>query len=698
MGKFGSRSLQGALYLVAAILINAVAATQFFRIDLTEDGLHTLSPASISAVTALAEPLTIRAFFTPDLRAPFNNIEPAVRDLLETYARHGGDRFNYQFYGMDPEAADAFENEQLARSYLISPVQIEQLDSNEVTVKAAYLGVALLHGDLIETIGAITSASRLEFQITEAVESLTDRVSTLLAMEDDIAVDLYFSQDLPSSYSDLAQAVRDAVAGLAPSYFGRLALKEIDPSSTPLDPLEATRLRLLPMSLTDGGGDTEQIIAYAGLSAAVGERRATINLFQNTLFGLLPIDIAGLQATLDEQLKALLGTTDRIAYVADFGTPPYRGLSDPNVQPQTTDLRNAYELLSGDYEFTGVSLATDPIPPGAKTALLVSPQQPLSDWALFQLDQLLMRGGSLVVFLDRFSTFLSQQGGFGGARSIHVPRDAGLAPLLEHYGLRIEQSYVMDEQGYLQRGRDARGGAVHTEFPNAPSILPRQMADELPFMRNITELVMHNSSPIVRTEPQAGVSYTDAIVTTDEAWEMRDDIQIDNPNLISPPPGTERNQFALAVLAEGSFTSYFADRDTPQPAAPDGEEAEDEDARRLSAEVSGSLVLSESETTGRLFVVGTTRILEPGFINPQQLNGNTLFLLNLIDHLNGHETRAELRGRGRLVRRLVDAPAAQETAFKTFGIVGPPLLVGLLGLGLWLAWNARKRHIRAMYD
>ena len=696
--RLQARGIQGGLYVVAAVLINVVAASQFFRIDLTEDRVHTLSAASIAAVSALEEPLTIRAFFTPELRAPFNNIEPAVRDLLDAYARHGGERFNFQFYSMDPKAADAFENEQLARSYLVSPMQIEQLDSNEVTVKSAYLGMAMLHGDLIETIGAITSDSRLEFHVTSAIQSLTTRVSTLLALEEDIAADLYFSGELAPSYSDLAQGVRDAVAELGPSYFGRIALDEIDPSVTPMDPNEAQRLQLLPMALTDGGTGTEQL-AYAAVTVTVGERSATVNLFQNTLFGLLPIETAGLQATLDEQLKGLLGSTDRIAYVADFGAPPHRGLTDPNVQPQSTDLRSTYDLLRGDYEITPTSLASAPIPPGAQMALLVSPQESLSDWALFQLDQLLMRGGSLVLFLDSFTSFLADQGGFGGGRTIHIPRDVGIGPLLEHYGLRIEPSYVMDEQGYLQRGRDARGGAVHTEFPNAPSILPAQMATQLPFMRNLTELVMHNASPIVRTEPQPGVTYTDAIVTTPDAWQMRDDIQIDNPSLIVAPPDAERGELALAVLAEGTFTSFFAGREAPQPAPVEGEQEEEASSRQLAADVgTGVPVLVESERPGRLFVVGTTRILEPGFINAQQLNGNTLFLHNLVDYLNDHEARAELRGRGRLVRRLIDAPAAQETAFKTLGIVGPPLIVGLLGLGLWLWWNARKRHIRAMYD
>jgi ABC-2 type transport system permease protein len=696
--RLRAKSVQGALYLGVAILVNIVAATQFFRIDLTAEQVHTLSPASIGAVKALQEPLTIRAFFTPDLRAPFNNIEPAVRDLLEGYSRHGGQHFNYQFYRMDADAADALQNQELARSYLISPIQIEQLDSSEVTVKSAYLGLAFLHGDLIETIGALTSTQRLEFEITEALQRLTERVSTLLGLEEEIELTLYFSAELEPAYGDLAESVRTVANTLDGSYFDRLQLTEIDPSKTPVATERATALQLLPLALA---GDGESSIAYAAVSVALGNRTATINLFQNTLFGLAPLEAATLEASLDAELKSLLGGTDEIAYVADFATPPFRGGGDPSAQPIAADLRNFHQLLTQDYTFTEVPLATTPIPPGLATTLVVSPQQPLSEWALFQLDQSLMRGGSLIIFLDTHSIFAGQADGFGSSRSFFLPRETGLEPLLDHYGLRVRQSYVLDEQAFVQRQRDLRGSVTERQVPNAPLLRPAQMAGELPFTQNLSELVMLNASPIEPTTPQENVTYTEALVSSANAWEMADNIDFTDPARTAPPPVEERAQFTLAMLAEGHFTSYFAGREPPQPPPAEsaaGEPTSPSPTRTLGTRAdSREPTLAAGVAPGKIFLVGTSAILDPGFINPQTLNPNALLIYNLVDYMSGHAGRAELRGRGRLVRQLDDYPNEVEARFKTFGIIGPALIVGLIGVGFWLWWNARKRHIQATY-
>jgi len=75
-----------AVYAAVVVLINMVGMTVFARFDLTENNVYSLSPASRQAVADLAEPLTIKVFFTEDLPAPHNNTRRYLRDLLEEYA------------------------------------------------------------------------------------------------------------------------------------------------------------------------------------------------------------------------------------------------------------------------------------------------------------------------------------------------------------------------------------------------------------------------------------------------------------------------------------------------------------------------------------------------------------------------------------------------------------------------------------
>ena len=92
------------IYLVILVLVNVVGMTLFFRIDLTENGIYSISEASKKVVSTLSEPLTINVFFTKNLPAPHNNTERYLHDLLEEYAIHASSYFNYRFYDVSPEA------------------------------------------------------------------------------------------------------------------------------------------------------------------------------------------------------------------------------------------------------------------------------------------------------------------------------------------------------------------------------------------------------------------------------------------------------------------------------------------------------------------------------------------------------------------------------------------------------------------
>ncbi|MFH1242840.1 MAG: Gldg family protein [Pseudomonadota bacterium] len=90
-------------YLIIVILINVAAITLFFRWDLTENKVFSISEASQHVVSTLSEPLTINVFFTSNLPAPYNNVEQYLRDLLKEYSIYANRYFNYRFYNVSTE-------------------------------------------------------------------------------------------------------------------------------------------------------------------------------------------------------------------------------------------------------------------------------------------------------------------------------------------------------------------------------------------------------------------------------------------------------------------------------------------------------------------------------------------------------------------------------------------------------------------
>ena len=152
---------------------------------------------SREVVSTLTEPLTINVFFTKNLPAPYNTVERYLRDLLEEYAISGNRYFNYRFHDVTPleegGSADSAQNQRLASEYGIQPVQIQAIEQDEVKIKKAYMGLAIVHGDMVERIPTIVSADGLEYRLTTAIQRLNNRISALLRLKEPVRITLCLS-------------------------------------------------------------------------------------------------------------------------------------------------------------------------------------------------------------------------------------------------------------------------------------------------------------------------------------------------------------------------------------------------------------------------------------------------------------------------------------------------------------------------
>lgn len=164
-------STQTTLLLTAAILVvvNLIGLNIFGRLDLTDDRVYSLSRASKDIVQTLEDPVTITAFFTADLPAQFASNRRFLRDKLDDYRAYGGQNIEYQF--IDPGEDEDLRGE--AGRLGIPPVQIQVIESDNVQLKNAYMGVAIEYENNRETIPVIQDLSRLEYDLTSAIRRLT---------------------------------------------------------------------------------------------------------------------------------------------------------------------------------------------------------------------------------------------------------------------------------------------------------------------------------------------------------------------------------------------------------------------------------------------------------------------------------------------------------------------------------------------
>jgi ABC-type uncharacterized transport system involved in gliding motility auxiliary subunit len=723
--KISAKYFKFFVYLIVIVLLNLVGLTSFFRWDLTENQLYSISAASKRVVSSLSEPLTVKVFFTRDLPAPHNTTERYLHDLLEEYSIYGNRYFNYQFFNVNPEAGDiseqAKENQELARSYGIHPVQIQVVEKDEVKFQRAYMGLALIHGDLIERIPTITSTVGLEYQLTTAIQKLNNKISALLGLEDKIQIKLFLSSSLEvvapymrlNDVSQIPGKVESIVEKVNDKSFGKLEFHYLDPTQDPSLETQAEQYSLMSLKWPSlANGEIQPGTGTIGLVMEYADKAVTIPLLQvlrvpliGTRYSL--VDLDKMEEIISQNLESLIDINEDLGYLADHGTLQVATNSpeNPSGQESLSHFRN---LISQNYTIQNVSLKDGKIPDSVDCLVIVRPTEKFTDYELFQIDQFLMRGKNVALFLDAFNEIVppGQRSRSFNQRPRYVPLKTGLEKLLEHYGIRIKESYAMDENCYKQRMPTRFGGGEQPVY-FAPIIKNQFINNELDFMANIKGLVAVKISPLELDADRIaenGAKAYKLFASSEKSWEMREPINL-NPMFIRPPQSKDEQQsLDLAYVLEGEFPSYFDGKSVP------GKDGSEKDAQKTNQTVRGKeqsevdLAKIEYEgeflTTGKygkIFLMASAEMLKDNILDARGKNPNTTFILNVIDFLNNREEIAVMRSKEQRFNPLDDTGSGTKTLVKSFNIVALPILVNLFGLLVWFRRHSRKKRIQMMF-
>jgi ABC-2 type transport system permease protein len=719
--RYGRYSRFG-IYLLAVVLVNIAGLTLFFRIDLTSNHAYSLSEASKKAVGSLSEPLTINVFFTKNLPAPHNITERYLHDLLEEYAAHSNRYFNYRFYDVSAEEGNVGEeakrNQEMARGYGIYPVQLQKVEQDEVKFQNAYMGLVLIHGDVVDKIPAITSTDGLEYRITSKIEKMTSKISALENMKDKISLKLFFSSNLADvaphmrmeDLTGVPDRIEKVVGELNKTYYDRLDLKRYDTTAdTTLFDL-ASRYNVLTLrwpTLTDRTG-REVLRAgrgAAGLVVEHGGKHETIPLIKvvtmplfGTQYQLVGTD--EIKETLGEALDDVIDVNKKIGYLSSNGTLPLSGTPQaPGQMQQEEGISNFNSIVSQNYSIVPVDLKGDKeIPEGIDCLVIAGPTEQFNDWEIFQIDQFLMRGKSLAFLIDPYREMQAQQQ--YGRQPFFLPIDTGLDSLLAHYGAGVGRSYVLDKSCYEQRTPQSYGGGEQALY-FAPVIKPEKIDSDLPFMRNIKGLVTLMCAPVeLREETIKRNSLRGDVVfsSSDESWLMSGRIDL-SPWSIQPPENRdEYKSYPLAVMLRGPFPSYFAGKGVPPRPEPTGADSlAAKAAAKGTEEVAHEGTVIQSGSGGTIFLIGTSAILKNNIIDEQGTSINAIFILNVLDDLNGRDEYAAMRSKLQQFNPLRSVSGASRTLIKTFNIAGLPVIVVVFGIFVWARRAARKKAIQEIF-
>jgi len=717
------------IYLVIIVLINVAGMTLFFRIDLTSNSLYSISQASKTVVSTLSEPLTINVFFTKNLPAPYNNTERYLHDLLEEYAIHANKYFNYRFYDVSPEPEginpSARENQKLAKNYGIHPVQIQAFEKDEVKFKKAYMGLVLIHGDMVEQIPTITSINGLEYKLTAAIQKLNNKISALLNLAGKIQVKLFLSSSLKSvaPYMGLNELpeypgkLKEIINQVNSKNYGKLEYTYIDPSTVQTDQQSLDKYNLMHLEWPDLSGG--KIPAGSGIIGLVMEYKKKIR--EIPLLTVLRIPIIGtqynladmdqLEESINDNLETLVDINEDLGYLADHGTPEISDFS-PMGQKNPDSLSTFANLISETYSIKPVNLKDRPVPGSLNCLVIARPTENFSDYELYQIDQALMRGTNLALFLDAFNEVRdNSRQNFGLNQGIkYIPLETGLNKLLAHYGIGIKKSYVMDENCHKQRLPRSMGGGERPIY-FAPIIKNKFINHDLKFMNGINGLVAVKISPLELNEERISKNKLTAIKlfsSSEKSWEIRENISL-NPMFLSHPPSADELQsFPLAYIIEGAFPSYFEGKPIPEKTSDEtdtetgdnpetGSESEDREQNVDLSKIKGRGDFIPKGKPAKIFLIASSEMLKDTVLDPEGDSPNDMFVLNTIDALNDRQNIATMRSKILRFNPLQDTGAVTKTFVKSFNIAGLPVLVVFWGLIIWLKRHSRKKRIQMIF-
>lgn len=165
-----------AIIFAILILINVISVRIFGRIDLTASKIYTLSDASRDLVRKVDDKITLKAYFTEDLPAPYNNNKRILLDLFNDYKAYAGGNIQYEFINPTGESG---EKETQANG--IPPVEVQVVHEDKVEVKRAFMGLVILYEDKKEVIPVLQDLDGLEYEISSAFKRLTHKDKKVVA-------------------------------------------------------------------------------------------------------------------------------------------------------------------------------------------------------------------------------------------------------------------------------------------------------------------------------------------------------------------------------------------------------------------------------------------------------------------------------------------------------------------------------------
>jgi ABC-type uncharacterized transport system involved in gliding motility auxiliary subunit len=272
----------------------------------------------------------------------------------------------------------------------------------------------------------------------------------LAELKEPVNLYFYFSRDAAVKQSPVimpyANRVREFLEEIRARSGGKIHLQEIDPQPFSEDEDRAAEAGL--QSLSEGGGDS-LYFGLAGTNSTDG--RSIIPTFQPDREEFLEYDVAKLIQELANPKKAVIGLMSSLPMQGQVN--PMTGQQQGEPWPVLSELEQLFTIRS-------VAPEIDQVDKDVDVLMLVHPKN-LKPKTLYAIDQFVMRGGRVLLFVDPASgADMSGQDPSNPFASAMANHSSNLTPLLAAWGVDYDPTKVIGDLELGLQVRSSTQGAL----------------------------------------------------------------------------------------------------------------------------------------------------------------------------------------------------------------------------------------------
>ncbi len=486
--------------------------------------------------------------------------------------------------------------------------------------------------------GLVFTHARLDLT-EQKLYTISEGTKTILeGLDKPIELDFFYSDEATKGLVALrnyARRVEELLRAYERESDGKLKLHVVDPEPFSEEEDRAAELGLQAVPLNQGGDKV-----YFGLAATNTDGRTqSIPFFALDQEEFLEYELSRLVQSLASPQMPVVGVLSDL---------PITGGFDMRTQ-QATPPWTVLEQIRQLFHIESLERNVDMIPANVSVLMLVHPKA-LPEPTLYAIDQFVMRGGKLLVFLDPYSeadpgmAFMPGEPGDG--------KGSNLAPLLKAWGVHMApDQVVLDAANAMSVGvGEERRPVRHPGWLS----LPQQTMDADDVTTASLESLTMATAGFLEPLENATTRFTPLVQSSTYAMpiEAQRFATLENPEVLLRDLEPTGERYTLVARIQGPAHSAYLD----------GIEGR-KDGLKDSASINVIAVADTDLLADRMWVQVQDFF---GQRMPQPWADNGTFVVNALDNLSGTDALISVRSRGRFARPFVVVEELQRQAENRF--------------------------------